>query len=386
MRGFIRLAACILLFGLVVFQVQAAFTSIYIFGDSISATGTNNATGFATNYYYGKRYSNGRTWIEVLAQRQGLGANSITNVNWDYSSNNASFYGQYSPILVTNVSKFVAPANATNCLFVVWVCNADFVGDVTDPNVGDPANAPQHGTNIVAWTNAINQHLTSHFTAITNLYAKGCRTLIAPNAANVSAVPQFNTSPAAWRAFVRQMIINFNTNYVAMLKQIAANSPGLKIYVPDLFDLLDSALTNAANFGLTNALYSGASIDVIDAYGYGLLPNANLNGPGTNYIFWDRSGDPTAKFHGVVADVVQQLISPVRINQITSLNGSNRLDLANVPIGLNGFVDASTNLALTNWTTVANISSTNATQTILVPASGPLQFYRLRFPYAWSWP
>ena len=124
--------------------------------------------------------------------------------------------------------------------------------------------------------------------------------------------------------------------------------------------------------------------------------------------------DPTAKFHEVIADVVQQIISPVQIGQITALNGSNRLDVANVPVGLNGFVDGSTNLAPANWTLVQNITSTNTTQSIFVaqvaatnsgavvygdanqikPADsggpgllgGPppdyiaLQFYRLRFP------
>jgi len=362
------------------------FASIYIFGDSVLATSTNNATGSATNLYYGKRYTNGRTWVEVLAQRQGFGANSITNINWSYSSNNVSFYGQSSPVLVTNVGKFVAPTNATNCLFVVWVCDADFVGDMNDPNVGNPITAPQNGTNIAAWTSAINQHLTNHFIAITNLYAKGCRTLIAPNAVDVTAVPEFNTSATNYRAFVRQRIISFNTNYVAMLQQIAASNAGLTVYTPDMFGLLDSALTNATSYGLTNALHNGASIDVIEAYGYGLLPNANLNGPGTNYIFWDRGGDPTAKFCEVTADVVQKLIAPAQITNVAVSNGNCELDVANVPIGLNGFVDGGTNLVLTNWAPQANFACTNATQMVLVPTSGTQWFYRLRFPYAWSWP
>ena len=41
MKRFIRFTWCALLFGLVVFQVQAAFTSLYVFGDGVSTT-TNN--------------------------------------------------------------------------------------------------------------------------------------------------------------------------------------------------------------------------------------------------------------------------------------------------------------------------------------------------------
>jgi hypothetical protein len=87
----------------------------------------------------------------------------------------------------------------------------------------------------------------------------------------------------------------------------------------------------------------------------------------------------------VIADTAQQLISPVQIGKISSVTGSNRLDMVNFPIGLNGSVLASTNvaLALTNWTGVAGI--TNA-QPVFVPVSGPRQFYRLQFPYAWTWP
>ena len=96
--------------------------------------------------------------------------------------------------------------------------------------------------------------------------------------------------------------------------------------------------------------------------------------------------DPTAKVHAIMAEIAQQLIAPPQISQITSQNGTNQLDLANVPVGLNGIVLGSTNLALTNWTTVTNFNSTNSVQPVFVPMSGPMQFYRLNFPFAWTWP
>ena len=146
-----------LLFGSAVFPAQAAFTNLYVFGDSISATTDNPTLG---PNFYGRRYSNGRVWIEVLAQRQGLTL---------YPTNNWSYFGNTSTSMVANVSSF--HSNATNALFVIWVNNADLYY---------PA---QNGTNMNVWTNAINQSLTNHFKAITNLYyAKGARTLIMPNA------------------------------------------------------------------------------------------------------------------------------------------------------------------------------------------------------------
>jgi phospholipase/lecithinase/hemolysin len=370
-------------FGGLVFSAHATFSSLYVFGDSISTTTTNNDGPLQD--YYGQRYCNGRTWVEVLAQRQGLGANSITNVHWNYSSNNQSFYGHDSALLVANVANFVAPANATNCLFVVWVNNADFTFDLEDANVGNAATAPQHGTNLTAWTTASNQHLTNHFKAITNLYAKGARILIVPNAVDLTAIPKNNAGSSAYNAFVRQRIIDFNAAYAAMLNQIKANSPGLKIYVPDMFFLLDDALTNAAAYGLTNALYNGLSIDAIDAFGYGILPDANLNGPGANYIFWDPFS-PSARFNEVAADIVQQMISPVQFSGVTPMNGSNRLEAVNMPVGLNGSVLLATNLVQTNWLTNGSFSSLMLTQPVFVPISGPQQFYKLKFPYQWTWP
>ena len=366
----VQLMVGFLLFGSAIFPAQAAFTSLYIFGDGVSTT-TNNP--LAGQYYYGLRRSNGRVWVEVLAQRLGLGANSITNVNWSNSTNNWSYYGQYSPNLVTNINNFPKPSDAATALFIVWVNDADFVGDMTDI---------YPSTNIATWTNAINQSLTNHWNVITNLYyAKGARTLIMPKAVDITEIPEYDLiTSSATKSFIRQRVIDFNTAFTTLLNQARASLPGITIYEPDFFCLLDNVLTNAAAYGLTNALYNGQPFDALEG-----LANAATNGPGTNYIFWDDD-DPTAMFHAVLANLTQQLISPVQITNLTVLNGSNRLDVANVPVGQNGLVIGRTNLVLGNWTTNANFVSSNTTQTLYVPASGPGWFYRLKFPCSWSWP
>jgi phospholipase/lecithinase/hemolysin len=388
----VRLMVGFLLFGTAIFPAQAAFTSLYIFGDGVCTTTTNSSAG---QYYYGLRKSNGRVWVELLAQQLGLTNNywysnnilnhvSYTNLsasttNWYYSSNNWSFYGNFSPLLVTNISHFTAPADAATALFVVWVNDADFVGDW---------GAFYPSTNMFTWTNAINQSLTNHWSIITNLYyTKGARTLIMPKAVDITEIPQYNLYPAAFKGFVRQRIVGFNTAFTTLLNQANASLPGITIYEPDFFALLDNVITNAAAYGLTNVLSDGQSIDVLESS----LANKALNGPGTNYIFWDQT-DPTAKLHSVLADIAQQLISPVQISNITFLNGTNLLVMANVPIGQNGLVLGRTNLILGNWTTntlsngTNTFNSTNTTQTILVPVSGPQWFYQLKFPYYWYWP
>jgi GDSL-like Lipase/Acylhydrolase len=415
----IQIGTFIFLLGLAAFPVEAGFTSLYIFGDGLSTT-TDNTSGL--DYYYGKRYTNGRIWVEVMAQRLGLGANSLTNANWSNATNDWSYYGQYSFNLMTNVNHFPPPQDGPTALFMVWVNNADFVNDM---------GTIYPSTNSTTWNNAITNSLNNHWSIINNLYAKGARTIIMPNAVDITEIPVYaglKYSHPGIRNFIRQEIIYFNNQYAGLLNQARASLPGLTIYEPDYFGLLDNVLTNASAYGLTNALYNGASTYAVASQN----PNSftNVNGPGTNYIFWDQM-DPTAKLHEIMAEQAVQMVAPVYFSQIAVLSSStaptctNRLDIINMPVGLNGFVDGTTNTGLINltWTTVTNISSTSTIQSVFVNAAwvppiiptsgygsinpgnsgtssngtdssggsltnspGVIQAYRLRFPSAWNWP
>ena len=130
-------------------------------------------------------------WVELLAQQLNLTNNfwysnnianhlsytnlSASSTNWSYSSNNLSFFGDYSPVLVANINTFTAPPDGSNALFIVWVNDADFVGYMNNNSY-----SPYNSNNIAIWTNAINQSVSNHLVAITNLYAKGVRTLVMP--------------------------------------------------------------------------------------------------------------------------------------------------------------------------------------------------------------
>ena len=91
------------------------------------------------DYFYQGRNSNGRVWVELLAERQDLICDSNKNL---------SYYGHYSSDLVANIAGFVPPADSSNALYVIWVCDADFVFNIYN-----------YDTNIVQWTNSINSSL-----------------------------------------------------------------------------------------------------------------------------------------------------------------------------------------------------------------------------------
>jgi hypothetical protein len=352
-----RWIACLLLSGPAILPARAAFSSLYAFGDGVCTT-TDNTSGPAY-LYDGNRYCNGRIWIEVLAQRQGLAYDPTRN--WSY-------FGHYSSNLVAHVSQFSPPPDASTSLFIVWVNDADFVDDMS--RIYPSLDA-------AAWSSAISTSLANHLQALTNLYAKGARTLVMPNAVDITKIPQYSGLSAADKSFVRQRVMDFNAGFAAMLNQARASLPGVRIYIPDIFALLDDLVAHSAAYGLVNP-----GIDAVEDPN---LTDYSLNGPGASYLFWDAF-DPTAKAHAVIAGVVQQLISPASITALTLLSGSNLLAVVNIPIGLNGSVDGSSNLVSGTWTPVTTFDSTNATQAVFVPATGPWQLYRLRFPFAWSWP
>lgn len=83
----------------------------------------------------------------------------------------------------------------------------------------------------------------------------------------------------------------------------------------------------------------------------------------------DRAAHPTAKLQMLFAQEAHEVIWPARIGSITSSNGTNQLTAVNLAIERNGGVQAST--SLTTWTNAQAFPSTNTTQVIPVPASGP---------------
>jgi phospholipase/lecithinase/hemolysin len=381
----LALAVLVLVSGLLVQPSAFAFTSIHVFGDGLSCTATNPGAG---QYYYGKRYSNGRVWVEVLAQMQGLAFNPT-------NGNPHSYFGNVSSNLLAQTSAYTPPADASNALVVIWVNNADFYYPIAGGT-----------SDLSTWTNIINASQTNHFKAITNLYfSKGIRTLVMPNMVDAAKVPYANASPKT--NLYHEQCVKYNTAFNDTLNRARTTCPDLTIIVPDYYSLLNDLLTNPAPYGVTNALYNNRSIDVLDDPA---LNDKSLNGRGTNYIFWDYT-DPTAKVHYIMAATAQRLISPARIGGVAVLDVSNRVDMVNLPVGMNGLVEGCTNLLPANWTTIASFTATGAVQSVFVPApvtttnmSRPsaqeftlpegripelklLQFYRLQFPVNyWVWP
>ena len=339
------------------------FTSLYAFGDGVCTTTGNKASGSLASLYYGNRYCNGSVWIEVLARWQGLAYNA---------ANNISYFGQDSGELITNITAFTPPSDVGTSLFVVWCNNADLV-EFSQTNA-----PPYDSSDMNAWTTFINQAVTRHTQAVTQLYNKGARTLVMPNSVNITAAPYYNGMNANDASFLRQRAIQYNAAFSSAMSTLAASKQGLRIYQPDTFTFFAQVLATPSDYGLVNP-----GIDAITNLG-----NPSLTGPGASYIFWDYI-HPTAKFQIHLANLVQSQIQPVKVSGITSNGISTQLQLSNVPLGLAGVVEGSA--SLTSWQKDADLSyptgtGNSTTKVVTVPTSGPKRFYRVAFPVVWTWP
>lgn len=361
-KSHLALRCAFLLVMLPVAQAAAAFSSLYAFGDGVCTT-TDNEANLPT-LYHEKRYCNGRVWIEVLCEWQGITYNA---------GNNLSYYGHDSAKLVTNTNNFAAPADAATALFVVWCNNADFV------LFAFANNPPYSSGNIPAWTTFINQSITRHTQAVTTLYNKGARTLVMPKACDISATPAFDLTPND-SAFIRNRAIQFNLAFDAAMTTLASAKPGLVIHRPDTFTFFEQVLVNPGAYGLINP-----GIDALTDLGNPSM----VSGPGTTYIFWDDLG-PTAKFQMHLAELVQQLISPVKVTSLTRTGSTAQLVVGHVPLQREGFVEGCGAL-LPPWQPDTSIlvpftSGGSTTSTITFSAPNAKRFYRVAFPVVWTWP
>jgi hypothetical protein len=346
-------------------QRTAAFSALYVFGDGVCTT-TDNVSG--EDYFYGNRYCNGRVWVEVLAQWQGLAYDA---------SKNKSFFGHFSTALKTNVNSFVAPPNAATSLFIVWCNNADFVKITSD--LPPPYTLPGPS---LQWTARMNQSIEDHKTAISTLYSKGARTIIMPKAVNITKTPSLSGMASNSKEYVRLRTIEYNAAFEAGMISLAGTKPGLKIYFPDAYGLFEQALATPSAFGLTNTT----------GYGLSVITNqvaVGPNSPGSTYLFWDDT-HPTARFQMYLADLAQKMISPVKLNGLSRSGTISQLTIANIPLGRQGIVEGSSNL-LPPWNqdvtfTQPFTAGGSTTGSVNATSTAPSRFYRVKFPVVWTWP
>lgn len=353
--------------------LSADFTSLYVFGDGVCTT--TDSTGAPD--YFGNRYCNGRVWIEVLADWQGIPSGNINNTSF-FSHISGVFTGGGDPAddLLDDVSAFVAPPDVATSLFVIWVANADIFEFILINT-----EAGSLGT-VTEWTTNIGEAVDNHESAITTLYNQGARTFILPLAVDITIAPTFNFSDPANNAFVRARAMEYNVALQTMVETLMPTLPGLKIHMPDTFSFFDAIIANPGDFDSVNPLEPPGTDPDLYAVGFDVLP-LDFQGPGADYVFWDGA-HPTARIQMYLADFVQQIITPVGIGEISETMTGGQVILENAPIGRAGILQGSDDLL--NWALDANFTPTSTTHTETISTADDFRFFRAGFPVNWIFP
>jgi thermolabile hemolysin len=320
-----------------------SFTALYVFGDSLSDTGNNPAP--AGSYYNG-RYSNGALWVEYLSAELGLPYNS---------TNNFAISGSQTSDLAAQIGGLTGSTNLQSGLFAVLSGGNDFL-----QNAG-------LGINDAAWNTVITNAVFNLTNAISQLYTNGAREILWGNLPNLGKTPFLLSISASFASYIGSKVVLFDTAVASAATNVMQRSPGLRIYLVDNFTVLSNVLSAPAVYGFT--------VTTNDALDDPNLTDKSFNGPGANYVFWDRI-HPTTKMHAVTGAAA---FSAVGVQLHIAPSGTNfTLSVSNLYPSLPYTIQGSTNLI--NWTNYIAFTpaATNATMTLTNGPEGKA-YYRMAY-------
>jgi thermolabile hemolysin len=195
----------------------APFSSLFVFGDSLSDVGNISQATFGTTpgqYYSNGRFSNGPVYAESLATGLGLPtlARSTTGGN-DFAYGGAQttgtggFEGLFIRDIDEQVTQFLSSrtANATS-LFLIFAGANDLIGGQTNMTV--PINS---------LANSINRLVTA-----------GARQFLVFNLPPLGSTPRYNGNPTT-RDQYNTRAQQFNSSLATMLGGVQAGNPAVTV-------------------------------------------------------------------------------------------------------------------------------------------------------------
>jgi phospholipase/lecithinase/hemolysin len=313
-EAYMRSAAAVL-FGTALFAATASAqppTGLVVFGDSLSdpgnafalAGGTNTPPDYSQDFFLvpdqpyargGHHFTNGPTWIEVLARSRGLNANAQPAFRGasagaaNYAIGGARARDDGSPInLSRQVDRFlqdVAGAGPSGALYVIEIGGNDLrdIAVTKDPSIAVDA------------LNAIQAN-------VFRLYGAGARNFLVWNAPRLAITPAIRMADALFPgtvAIVDAITLGYNGGLTQYLDGLELALPGSHFVRYDLYGAVAAIYANGAAFGLTNVTDPCIAPNVAPYFCQ--TPD--------DYMFWDGI-HPTEAVHGIIAHEVDQLLGP----------------------------------------------------------------------------
>jgi thermolabile hemolysin len=250
-------------------QGSTPINHLYVFGDSLSDTGTVfRATGGTyppqPTYYQG-RYSNGRVWVEYLGDRLSLSSTQINNFACG-GATTSSDRNSLVPGLLTQVKSFTqthAKADS-KALYVLWAGANDYLQGVSS-STGPVENITQ---------------------AIASLNQVGAKKILVANVPDLGQLP--STRHGAEAGTLSALTQAHNQGLRRSLKVLAQQHPALQIATLDAYALYREAIATPAKFGFTNVTSA-------------CLTGSNACGNPNQFLFWDGI-HPTTAAHRILGE------------------------------------------------------------------------------------
>ena len=252
------------------------FSRIFVFGDSLSDTGNfyQLSGGIPPAPYFQGRFSNGRVWVEQLADALDMtiacGDNyAVGGATTGFSNYNDGVNGRDYPGLLDQVAAFAGTRTAAEtrgALFVVWAGANDFFVAL------ESGQAPAE---------LIGNGVGNTVQAIQQLWQSGARYIVVANVPDLGLTPfalGLNMGPP-----ITQLCAAYNQTLDSALNGLAA--AGIPTIRVDAFATLGKMVTHPARFGFTNVT----------------APLMYVGGNATEFLFWDTV-HPTTQGHAVFAE------------------------------------------------------------------------------------
>jgi phospholipase/lecithinase/hemolysin len=288
--------ACGTLYSLPSQAATLGIDQIFAFGDSLTDEGNAySLTGglFPPDPFYAQRLSNGRLWIEYLAEDLGLDPapffaptqGKLTDgINFAFAGSTtgtANTVVTGLPGLQTQVGAFLnfkatTPAYqfSPDALYVIWGGANNYL--------------PTQSPDFVPFTTP-DETVDNLIAAISTLMAAGAKNFLVPNLPDLGKLPLTNGSPIAEP--LNQLTRDHNDLLAQRLDQLSQTAGSdSKIIYADFNGLFNQVLADPAQFGLSNVtapcLFTGCT-----------TPD--------EYFFWDQI-HPTTKTHEILGNYAYQ--------------------------------------------------------------------------------
>jgi outer membrane lipase/esterase len=245
-------------------QAAPVFSRIVVFGDSLSDTGNAG------------RFSDGRVWVEFLADRYGFalkpsrmgGSNyAVGGARLDPGSGSNSLPAQVAAYLRTN-----SPEQST--LYIIYGGGNDLLAAVGHP----------HAQSIV------DTAVTALQGIVGDLAARGARDILVPNLPDVGITPAIRGQGRRAVEDAAQLTNRFNTRVAAIL-DTRTRDPSSRVHRLDVHALGERVRSAPASLGFTN-----------------IATPCNRSSGCEGYLFWDGV-HPTTQAHQRLAEAAIQILA-----------------------------------------------------------------------------